>query len=268
MRLPPGEHLWRFLVFGQNFGSDTVMKLNPPTWTLVVEVSFYLALPIFGAAALRLGSRRSAQAVVPLLVVLAGLGFNLWLARHHGLPPTLNKLLPAALPYFGVGMLAAVLLHGRRVSGRWALAGLPVGIALLVFNAWWHGPGHVGLAPVAARDAVAAVGFAVLLASASCTAARRRLAARPLLGLGTVSYGLYLWHVPLLLWLRGHDLLPLSPLPALAVVLPLSLALATASWLLVEKPALRLGRRRRAAARLSGSRPRPCRRRSRAPVRA
>lgn len=244
VRLPPGEHLWRFLVFGQNFGSDTVMKLNPPMWTLVVEVSFYLALPLFGAVALRLGSRRSTQAVVPLAVIAAGLGFNLWLARHSGLSPTLNKLLPAALPYFGVGMLAAVLLHGRRVPGRWALAGLPVGIGLLVFNAWWHRPGQVGIAPVAARDVVAAVGFAVLLACASSAAARRSLAARPLVGLGTVSYGLYLWHVPLLLWLRGHGLLPLSPLPALAVVLPLSLALATASWLLVEKPALQLGRRR------------------------
>jgi peptidoglycan/LPS O-acetylase OafA/YrhL len=91
---------------------------------------------------------------------------------------------------------------------------------------------------------VAAVGFAVLLACASSAAARRRLAARPLVGLGTVSYGLYLWHVPVLLWLRGHGLLPLSPLPALAVALPLSLALATASWVLVEKPALRLGRLR------------------------
>src|SRR5436190_199252 len=83
-----GFHLWRFLVFGQNFGSDTVMKLNPPTWTLVVEASFYLVLPAFGAVALRLGSRRWAQAVVPLALVAAGLGFNLWLARHAGLPPT------------------------------------------------------------------------------------------------------------------------------------------------------------------------------------
>ena len=110
-------------------------------------------------------------------------------------------------------MLAAVLLHGRVVPGRWALAGVPAGIALIVFNAWWHRPGQVGVAPVAARDALAAVGFAVLLASASCAAARRRLEARPLVGLGTVSYGLYLWHVPLLLWLRGQGLLPLSRCP-------------------------------------------------------
>ena len=85
VRLPPGEHLWRFLVFGQNFGSDTVMKLNPPTWTLASRSP--------STSRCRSSGPRAAAGLTPLgpgrravLVVLAGLGFNLWLARHHGLP--------------------------------------------------------------------------------------------------------------------------------------------------------------------------------------
>jgi peptidoglycan/LPS O-acetylase OafA/YrhL len=51
-----------------------------------------------------------------------------------------------------------------------------------------------------------------------------------------VSYGVYLWHVPLMLYLRAHGALPLSTWGALAVALPLTLAVAAASWYLVESP--------------------------------
>jgi acetyltransferase len=246
VRLPAAGHLWRFAALAQNYGADTVMTLNPPTWTLVVEVSFYLALPLIGAVAVGLGARRGAQAAVPVALMLVGLAFNAWLAAHRDLPPTLTKTLPSALPCFGAGMLAAVVLHGRRVPGRRAAAAAAGGAGLLVLNAWWHRPGSAGFGPVAARDALAAAGFALLLAAAVSEPVRRRLDRRPLVGLGTVSYGLYLWHVPLLLWLRAHGLLPGSPLAALAVAGPLSGLAAVASWCLVERPALARGRRRAA----------------------
>jgi len=48
VRLPPASSLPLFAIFGQNFTSDSVMTLDPPTWTLAIEVSFYLALPLAG----------------------------------------------------------------------------------------------------------------------------------------------------------------------------------------------------------------------------
>ena len=47
LRLPPAAELPLFFVFAQNTSPSSVMKLNPPMWSLAVEVSFYIALPVF-----------------------------------------------------------------------------------------------------------------------------------------------------------------------------------------------------------------------------
>jgi peptidoglycan/LPS O-acetylase OafA/YrhL len=97
----------------------------------------------------------------------------------------------------------------------------------------------------ALRDLPAAIGFAAILVA--CTTGTGRLArlpaTRPLAAFGTISYGAYLWHVPLLLFLRAHELLPLHTALALAVALPATVAVASASWFLVERPALRWAHR-------------------------
>jgi peptidoglycan/LPS O-acetylase OafA/YrhL len=90
------------------------------------------------------------------------------------------------------------------------------------------------------RDLPAAVGFALVMGAASSGSGLvpQALGRRPLAAVGTVSYGLYLWHVPVMLWLRANDLLPLSALGGLLVALPISLALAAISWRFIEKPLL------------------------------
>ena len=244
VRLPENGELWTFGLLLQNYFDGSLMKLDPPMWTLVVEVSFYAALPFVGWATLRLAPTRLAQAVTPLVLIAAGVAYNAWLAD---LPPnsplTLSKILPAMLPYFGVGMLAAVLLHGRRVGRSAAAALLGAGALLLWFNVHWRTGAEHTLPAHVLRDLFAATGFAAMVAAVACPALARWVGARPLAALGTASYGLYLWHVPLILWLRSEGLLPSAILPALAIVLPLSLAFAAASWLLVEQPALALERR-------------------------
>jgi peptidoglycan/LPS O-acetylase OafA/YrhL len=92
------------------------------------------------------------------------------------------------------------------------------------------------------RDLPAAAGFALILAVAVARPPAA-LAWRPLAWTGAVSYGLYLWHVPLLLVLRGHGLLPLDPLGATLVALPLSLLAGWLSFRFVERPAIAWSRR-------------------------
>jgi peptidoglycan/LPS O-acetylase OafA/YrhL len=69
------------------------------------------------------------------------------------------------------------------------------------------------------------------------------LGSAPLRALGTLSYGVYLWHYLVIYWLQMHDRFPQDFWTALLYVLPLTFAVATASWFLVERPVLRLSTR-------------------------
>ena len=243
VELPPATSLPLFAVFGQNLTSSSVLTLDPPTWTLAVEASFYVALIAIGAAALRVAPSRAAQASIPLALVAVGLVWNT--ATGVGLP--YDKLLPAALPYFGMGMLAAVLVQDRRIGAASGRALLAAGAAAVVLDGVLH-VGVVGgpvreFVSATARNTLSAAGFAAIVAAVAAGVGRNRaLSSRPAVALGTVSYGIYLWHLPLLLALRSVGALPLSLLPALATVLSLTVAVATVSWIAVERPVLRWAR--------------------------
>ena len=70
----------------------------------------------------------------------------------------------------------------------------------------------------------------------------RVLAWTPVRAVGRISYGLYLWHLPLFLVL-DEQRTGLSFWPLLVLRFAATFAAATASFLLVERPALRLKRR-------------------------
>ena len=223
-----------FAVFGQNYVGAAAGKLDPPMWSLVVEVSFYAVLPLAGWLLVRAARRGR---MVLACAGLAGLGLA-WGAAGALLawPDTAMSTLPTFLPVFACGMAAAALAH-RRLPSRaawWAL--LVVGGALIAGDAWWHHQG-TGLTGHVVRDLPAALGFAAVVAA---VAARPPavLSCAPLRSLGTISYGLYLWHLPVLLWLRFEGLLPGGFVGPWVEVAALSALVAYASWVVVEKPAI------------------------------
>lgn len=263
VRLPDGANLWLFGVFGQNFNEDTLLTLNPPTWTLAVEATFYVVLPLLGVLAV--ARHRLGVVAAPVLFFGIGLAYNFAMSDKTGLSPTASKVLPAFAPYFALGMLAAVVAHRRVLAPgvMWSL--IAMGSLCVVADAWWAADNATRGSHAQSlriwRDAGAAAGFAlILLAVGAARTAPRILTARPMVWIGERSYGVYLWHVPLLLFLRAQGLLPLSTVAGLAVVLPLTLLVAAASWRWIERPAQDHSRRiaargsaRRAAAALAGS---------------
>ncbi len=259
VRLPPAELLPLFFVFAQNFSSETLLTLNPPMWTLAVEASFYILLPLVGWLALRAGRRRGAQAAIPIALLLCGLVFNFILAKQNGPSLSWSKSLPAMLPYFALGMLAAVLLERRKPSLTAARLWAAAGVLLVAADVVIHLQGNAALRVADldllrfVRDLPAAVGFALIVAAAAARPPRS-LELRPLVWVGAVSYGLYLWHVPVLVVLRANGLLPLTPWGATLVALPISLLLGWLSLRLIEKPAMAWSRRTRLlGANVSGS---------------
>lgn len=82
--------------------------------------------------------------------------------------------------------------------------------------------------------------------------AARLLATRPLVGIGRISYGLYLWHWPVCLVLDGERS-GLHGYPLVALRVAVSGVLAGASFVLIERPAQRVQVRARRVLRAAGA---------------
>jgi peptidoglycan/LPS O-acetylase OafA/YrhL len=152
-------------------------------------------------------------------------------------------------------MLVAVWAERRPQLGARATALLvATGASLVVLDGWWHetaAPDSFVRAGLVSLPAAAGFALIVAAAVAGRGPAVAWLRARALVAVGVVSYGVYLWHVPLLLAAREAGVLPTSWAGRLALILPLSLALGALSWRLIERPSIRwaAGGRSRASTR-------------------
>ena len=260
---PSAGQLPIFALFAQNYSGATLMQLNPVTWTLSVEAAFYVVLPLIGLLVLWL-ARGGARAQAAVLVGFVALTV-LWraLELRHGWGAIAEKTLPAYLGHFALGMLAALWVEHRRLAERPPLSAARTallagaGAVLVIALATWH---ETTIDLFGARDIAAnlpaALGFALIVAAVAGGAGRSVswLSARPLVFVGVISYGVYLWHLPLLLVAREAGLLPHDLAPRMLTVLALALGAAWLSWVVVERPAMRWAARRpRRAARVAAA---------------
>ncbi len=233
-----------FLLFGQNYLAETAKHLDPPMWSLVVEVSFYAALPLVGFLALRAGPRRRAQLALCAGLALTGLAYTT-ASIVFAFPWTATATLPIHLTEFASGMAVAVLLHGRGLSRRTGLLLIAAGAVLVLGNAAWHElTSDTATAQRVLRDLPAAFGFAMIVAAVAGAPLRNRaLVAPPVRALGTLSYAIYLWHYVAIMYLRAEGWWPADMNKALLLTLALTLPVSALSWFAVERPALRWARR-------------------------
>ncbi|MFL5895746.1 MAG: acyltransferase family protein [Thermoleophilaceae bacterium] len=211
-----GAHVCLFAVFGQNYSPATIFKLNPVTWTLCIEVAFYVLVPLLALL------RRPNPVVVGIALIAVGVVWNVFAQS-----PVALKALPAYLPYFGIGFIATTL-----PSRRWMV---PAGFALIAANAAWHASHDAPRVIEIVRDVPAGAGAALLLAGVK---EARWLGARPLAALGLVSYGFFLWQLPLILLLKRAGAFPDAFVPAFAVAFAALLVVAGASRRWLERPLL------------------------------
>lgn len=204
-------------------------------WSLAVEEQFYLVWPL---VVLLVRPRRALLGVC-LLLLLAAPFLRVWLIVQ-GLPVGAYVLAPARMDGLAAGALLALL--AQRPGGLARIAPvarllLPLAGCSLLGVLRIAGTAYSPPLTQAVGYSLAALTFACLL-SLTVTARSSPFAWGPLRWCGTISYALYLWHVPSLL--LGVQLLG----PALGV--PLGLALAVgAAWLsgrYLEGPILALKR--------------------------
>jgi peptidoglycan/LPS O-acetylase OafA/YrhL len=127
---------------------------------------------------------------------------------------------------------------------------LAAGVSLFI-GAWLllpYSPGHTAAeAPsMIAYDFTVAVAVACIMGSLVLadrpTPVGRLLSTRPVVGLGTVSYGVFLWHSPILhaFGLSGGKAILFANL---VLAIAVSLVVAAISWFILERPCLRFVRR-------------------------
>lgn len=189
------------LVFLQNFDFDNFLAVNPAFWSLAVELQFYLVLPFMA----RMFRTRHWPWVLAAFVAAALLYRALLFREGTTEAFQLETFtLPAFLGHFALGLAACRLRFlDRPVGSGVRRLTFAAGVALVaVPAALWIPQGSIYFSTISlAADMLvrplAACGFTLMvLATASGGWVAKALAWRPLQWLGSISYSLYLVHIP------------------------------------------------------------------------
>ncbi len=237
---------WYFVVtdvpYFEQFGRPPVFL---HLWSLAVEEQFYLVWPVVLAAGMLVAGRR-----LVLALAVAGMVGSAALAWWMFDPFTATDRLYYGTDTRAVGLLAGVVLAflvpatrdtgSRRTAWRWDALGA-VGLLGLVAAFAWLDEGR----PFLYRGGFAAVGLASALAIAAAarpgTVAARALGVRPMVWLGQRSYGIYLWHWPVIHLTRSGEDVPIGGAPLVTAQVLLTVVAAALSYRFVEVPFRRHG---------------------------
>ncbi|MET3421623.1 peptidoglycan/LPS O-acetylase OafA/YrhL [Actinoplanes tereljensis] len=271
---PRGDWL-RYATFTQFYEHGHYHDALGHTWSLTVEAVFYLLLPLF--AVLALGSVWRPRRTVVLLCAGAVVFTGGWVAAMAAglLDMGLHTMwFPAFAAWFAGGMVLATVHVSVSIGGRsvltslaaapltcWALA---AGL-FVVASTPLTGPRDLSEPAPAAFGAkmvlFLAVSVAIVLPVAFAGPGRLRTAfSSPVARwLGTVSYGLFLWHPMVLVLVHPNITAPTvaDAFRTYVIVVGAALILATLSWYGLEQPLQQLGRHWFNQPRSAAARPEP-----------
>ncbi len=214
-------------------------EVNPMLhmWSLSVEEQFYIVWPLLMLLVLRKGMGMTRPSVVVATLLLASFAASLfWTFRS---PSTAFFLMPSRAWELAAGALLAIWgqpMSERpttRSGRRTTLPGLCslVGIALVIGSGVMLQGVRLFPAPMAVFPVLGAVLFLLAGYAAPANPVTRAAGARWLVYIGKISYPLYLWHWPVLAFMRSHRLYEKSlPLDLLGLGLSFILAALTFEW--------------------------------------
>jgi peptidoglycan/LPS O-acetylase OafA/YrhL len=212
------------------FDGPADMKPLLHTWSLAVEEEFYIVFPIFLRIIKRYFNCRWIAFSLPLVFI--SFIMSIWGVYHQ--PSATFYLAPTRAWELLLGSLLALGLFppiGNRMV-REAVSVLGLGLiawSVFTYSSKTPFPGLSALAPCAGAALVMHTG-----ASGPCIVAKL-LSARPVVFTGLISYSLYLWHWPLIVFAKYYWIRDLTTGESL-VVIAISVLASVLSWRFIEKP--------------------------------
>jgi len=234
-----GTHLFGATFFYSNyqFMSETgyfaaAAEDNPllHLWSLAVEEQFYIVFPVY----LYLVSRffRDRLGLATMAVLLVSLVYSILLVRTDANAAFYST--PARAWELMLGAILAIFPRKAPLDQRVAQVLAAAGLGFIIYSILFYSeqtpfPGAAALLPC--------VGAALILytGQSNMTLAGRLLSTNAFRYPGLISYSLYLWHWPVLVFYRLYAITPVSQME-IALLLAVMTAAAWASWKFVEAP--------------------------------
>lgn len=226
-----GSNIFFYFTNTQYGAEDSLLQTFLHTWSLGVEEQFYILFPVVLLLAYKFAKKHLVTIIAVLILI--SLTYADWLSTKN---TQLNFfMLTSRLWELGIGSLLAFyeLKYGRvkheLLNQTMPLLGIAmIAYAIVFFNNQTPHPSVITLLPTLGTALI------ILYSVNKTDLVGKGLSLKPIVGIGLISYSLYLWHYPLFAFVRLADSNVSNDEKYLLILL--TIALSIVSYFVIEKP--------------------------------
>ena len=221
------------ILFWREAGYFDVASVHKPllhTWSLAVEEQFYILFPVFLIIIHRY--LRNKYLLSVLLIWMISFFVNIWGVRTYSVP-TFYLAPPRSWELLSGSILALGFLPELKSKISRHILSL-IGLGLVLYGIFRYNentlfPGYAAVLPVAGASIIIYTGIG------GRGVVNNILSIKPLVFIGLISYSLYLWHWPIIVFFKFMMFDGQRLLESVAIIMT-SITISVLSWRYIESP--------------------------------